>query len=351
METQYYIYALDTEKGLITAALSCSDERTAKRAYLSARRKMETENCSFSSFHFNYCVVNAICTIKYQKFNGWNVEAGFERSDFEDAETVTKDNIPKFEKKYSYHDSNDWECYPADILFMRHVQSALSAIFLGFDPQDILSEEEVPPAEKQIPPWKRITAANVDSDTDASPVPTIAASGQGNPVSGMTAAEEAYQASIEWTDAPAEVNVNNPKEISDPIVEAVDKLTEHLVKVFPIDGSNESLRVEHVPESATKSKNQTLTPPQPKMDLEKIVAGIYETRPETKSYDSARFLAYLSDWAREQGVELNITDSSRIRKLQVWKDNKRFRESGSTRYGYNSENIKAVYDPDFDDEQ
>jgi hypothetical protein len=239
METQYYVYALDTEKGLITAALSCPDERTAKRAYLSARRKMETGNCFASHFHFNYSIVNAVCSIKYQKFNGWNVEEGFERSDFEDAESVTKDNIPKFEKKYRYHDSKNWECYPADILFMRHVQSALSAIFLGFDPQDI-------PAEEQMPSWETVPATNVDTDTDAPPVLTIAASGQGSPKSGMTAAEEAYQASIEWTDDPAEVNVNNPKEISDPIVAAIEKQTAVLEKAY-FGKESGTLTQEHYP--------------------------------------------------------------------------------------------------------
>ena len=95
-------------------------------------------------------------------------------------------------------------------------------------------------------------------------------------------------------------------------------------------------------------KDKTLKPPKPKINLETVIAGIYETRPETKTWDSARLLAYLKDWAREHGVTINVTHS-RIRQLKIWESNRIHRESGKIRYGYNSEDIATVDDPDFDD--
>lgn len=54
----------------------------------------------------------------------------------------------------------------------------------------------------------------------------IAASGRGNPQSAV----DTTQNTIEWADAPANVNIENPKEISDPFVKAIEKQTKEIQK-------------------------------------------------------------------------------------------------------------------------
>lgn len=69
--------------------------------------------------------------------------------------------------------------------------------------------------EKMFDNAKKVVSAYIESVSIASeeyiadsPRMTQAASGRGNPKSGMTAAEKAYQAPIEWQDEPANVNLN-----------------------------------------------------------------------------------------------------------------------------------------------
>jgi hypothetical protein len=104
-------------------------------------------------------------------------------------------------------------------------------------------------------------------------------------------------------------------------------------------------------EPAGTPKNQTLKPPRQKHDWETIIKGLYERDPKLKQYESPQLLLFLKDWARQQGVEIKLSDG-RIRQLKIWKENAIHRESGSTRHGYNDANsdIYAVEDeePDFD---
>jgi len=74
------------------------------------------------------------------------------------------------------------------------------------------------------------------------------------------------------------------------------------------------------------------------IDYEKIVSAIYTEFPETKVFSSQRLLLYLKDFGRQQGIEIDITDS-RIRQLKAWKEQAPHRESGSLRYGYNLDNM------------
>lgn len=53
---KYYVYAFDIKKRLITAALSCPDEKTAKEIYSTVSRKMEVEYGT-KGFHFRYARV------------------------------------------------------------------------------------------------------------------------------------------------------------------------------------------------------------------------------------------------------------------------------------------------------
>ena len=76
--------------------------------------------------------------------------------------------------------------------------------------------------------------------------------------------------------------------------------------------------------------------------LEKIVSSIYEACPETRGFNSPRLLAYIKDFARRQGIAIDVCDS-RIRHLKAWKERRVDRESGNTRYGYNPDNFSDKY--------
>jgi len=126
-----------------------------------------------------------------------------------------------------------------------------------------------------------------------------------------------------------------------PLIEILKEQTEILRERLPLPTTIET---ETTPANFKKSEltvtpaGQTLKPPKPKINLETVIAGIYETRPETKTWGSVRLLAYLKDWAREQGVTIDVTDS-RIRQLKIWEANRIHRESGKTRFGYNSDDF------------
>jgi hypothetical protein len=64
------------------------------------------------------------------------------------------------------------------------------------------------------------------SDVTDYPFMIQAANGRGVPKSAV----EACQESIEWAEEPANVNIENPKGISDPIVKAIDKQTKEIQK-------------------------------------------------------------------------------------------------------------------------
>ena len=131
--TQYYIYAFDIKKGHITAALSCPDEKTAKRAYLIASRKTDMEHGT-QGFSFGYTCIDprtdnisvdlldaGTVSIEYLLPPRGNQKRGRFTSkvckidDFIEAETETKELL------HNIH------CHLRDIQFMRYVESAMSS--------------------------------------------------------------------------------------------------------------------------------------------------------------------------------------------------------------------------------
>jgi hypothetical protein len=142
-------------------------------------------------------------------------------------------------------------------------------------------------------------------------------------------------------------------QLQEPMMEKIDnkidKLQDRLDKldkILPVVSADNPNSVPKNDTAETKSAaegkpNKTLEPPKTTMDWEVLVAGIFQEYPETKTFTSARLLLYIKDWARQQGVVIKLSDS-RIRKLEVWKKNARHRQSGSTRYGHNSDDIASV---------
>ena len=88
---------------------------------------------------------------------------------------------------------------------------------------------------------------------------------------------------------------------------------------------------EDTPVAIDKVSAKTLNIPTQKIDIDKVVRGIFDRYPETKTFSSSRLLRYLKDFAREQGIEITITEG-RIRQLPVWKENSIHRKSGTTQY-------------------
>ena len=128
---KYYVYALDTTDGQITAALSCPDEKTAKQAYQVAKRKFEAEHGGTNSFHFGFASIDSHVSIGYiippqgGYRNGWHTSGRFDTDDFEFATRQTRKNLSKNREGL-------------DLLFMRY---ASSVAFLGFDLQTVESAE------------------------------------------------------------------------------------------------------------------------------------------------------------------------------------------------------------------
>jgi len=131
--TQYYIYAFDIKKKHITAALSCPDEKTAKRAYLIASRKMEMEYDT-KGFSFGYACIDSrtdnisvdllgtgAVSIEYMLPARGNQKSGRLTStvckidDFIESEAATKRLL------HNIH------CRLRDIQFMCYVESAMSS--------------------------------------------------------------------------------------------------------------------------------------------------------------------------------------------------------------------------------
>ena len=131
LEMKYYIFALDTTEGLITAALSCPHEQTAKKAYQVAKREFETEHGWTDSFHFGCASVDSQITIDYTMppkggyRNGWHTSARFDAEDFAFAAQQTRKNLSMNREGL-------------DLLFMRY---ASSVAFLGFDPHAVEAAE------------------------------------------------------------------------------------------------------------------------------------------------------------------------------------------------------------------
>ena len=135
-----------------------------------------------------------------------------------------------------------------------------------------------------------------------------------------------------------------------PMIDAINKL--HDATVTASEASNGLLQnlatdfkqhmssVSKNSETTEKPQNKTLEPPKTKLEYEKILAGIYQKYPDTKTLSSEQLLEYLKNWASKKGVQINIS-ASRIRKLEVWKENAPHRQSGKTRYGYNPDHFAS----------
>jgi hypothetical protein len=117
--------------------------------------------------------------------------------------------------------------YPVSIFGKKEAEKWFNDLVLKteqFDDAPYLPENRQEDAIVQTP------TLVAEAKSFVAPSFSIAASGKGNPKSGMTAAEEACQESIEWADDPAEVNVNNPNDINTPIVKAIEKQTKEIQK-------------------------------------------------------------------------------------------------------------------------
>ena len=71
MSEQYYVYAFDITDKMVTAALSCPDEKTAKRAYQHARREMELQHGSVDSIIVGYATLTHGGSIQIEYPAGW----------------------------------------------------------------------------------------------------------------------------------------------------------------------------------------------------------------------------------------------------------------------------------------
>jgi hypothetical protein len=222
METKWYIYTLDLQTGELSSALSCPDESTARWAFQLAGNNLEgTVHGGSPFFDYDYVGIVSHVTIDYKPYKkkGWfnkdekvvYEKSKFDIDDFIIADLQTKKTILGIKGLRSSE-------IRADVMFMWHVDSELQKL------ANVIRLAE-----------KTTSMESVESPVDYShfPVQMQAATGVGVPEIIV-----AYQASIEDSDGSVpNVNLNNPKDISNPVVEAVDRLTEHLVKVFPFDES------------------------------------------------------------------------------------------------------------------
>jgi hypothetical protein len=217
----YFVYAMSIKDKDITAALSFQDKETAMRAYEVALQEM-TKTHSTYGFHFGYTDgieikdddYTDVTRVKidyplssergYQE--GWYTSAFFDNDDFEAAECNTK--IILTEDAMS--DSRQ------DIQFMRYVKLIADDVPIS----DIENHEPT-----TVPPRKKETIASpVESDIADYPHMTQAASGRGVSIPAV----KAFQASIEPANAPGNVNIKNPKSISDPVVKAIENQTKEI---------------------------------------------------------------------------------------------------------------------------
>jgi len=85
-----------------------------------------------------------------------------------------------------------------------------------------------------------------------------------------------------------------------------------------------------------KASAKTLTVPRVKIDYEKVVANLYEARPETILFSSERLLALLK--GLPGGENVTITES-RIRHLKVWTKYRAVRMSGKVQFWENLDDV------------
>ena len=323
---KYYVYALDTENGQITAALSCRDEKTAKQAYQIAKRSFETEYGETSSFHFGFTGVDSSVCIEYSK-RGWQKTESFDVDDFEFAETQTE---KCFSKEKKWHESRYVQ---KDLDFLRYVKNAISKLFLGFDVHEVPAE----PKPEKPPPWKRIrtvTEGTPTSQSDVIDCSQQAASEQGIPhvivAESMKAPTEGAvklppiilaarkketkkeSASTDdtgrttFTDwlkephepTPEEVIVKNHDEISNPLIVVLKEQTEILKERLPLPSAKET-------ESANGSHSPKQRPPRALSELMATDAFIKKIMPLPK-HDNSN-----SKWITSQRAakELGITEA------------------------------------------
>ena len=67
-----------------------------------------------------------------------------------------------------------------------------------------------------------------------------------------------------------------------------------------------------------------------KINLDAVIRFVFDECPEAKTFSSKRLLLYLQDFARKKNIKITIT-ASRIRQLEVWKENDVHRMSGKAK--------------------
>jgi hypothetical protein len=117
--------------------------------------------------------------------------------------------------------------------------------------------------------------------------------------------------------------IGNPLHTSEspdsPLIEILKEQNEILKERLPLPTT----------ETEPAKKQSELKIPGAKIDYEKVITELYESRPETQLFDSSRLLAYLK--GLRGGENVNISDD-RIRQLKVWKKYRAARESGKEQY-------------------
>jgi len=203
MAKAYYVYGLDTNDGRIAAAWRCPNEQAARYVYEDAMRQMDYEQIS-GQFQYGYIGIASIAGIEYKQGDLRKIGV-FEQKDFDFAATLTKKPV-LVAKKY-HRIAND-------------LTDFMSCAGVLLEEMTALDDSSKPGAEPND-----ATGISPEQSTQLTtnyPAIAQAASGQGNPISAV----EAYQESIEWADAPAEVIVKNEEPIAVRDIAVVEALAE-----------------------------------------------------------------------------------------------------------------------------
>jgi len=352
MSEQYYVYAFNISDEMVTAALSCPDEKTAKRAYQHARREMELKHGSVDTIIAGYATIAHGQAVQIEYPAGWYAKENrywmeyqmVEADDFQFAESQTIKNI-------AHKGCDQW-----DIVFMRYVQSALTELFLGFAPDEVeaSADFEATNYSRQIQAEHNVF---IEPDAVGSPPIFIAASAE-KKKSALELYNEGRQpyepdsVVIEEIDTDA---LDGLKEaICNPVVAAIGELTAIMKEPKPFyqvhcpkDATFEpAVDADTIPTliAALRRKNN--------IDHDTIIRGIFEQFPETRTFTASRLLLYYKDFARKHGVEITIGES-RIKQLTVWKENAYHRQSSKAQYREEmgdavDENAVDVNDIDYD---
>jgi hypothetical protein len=271
----FYICALDPKSERLYDALSCPDELTAEGVYRFACRALKeydflTRPHRHSVNRLMFCLVSVArsgrISIPPEKdwfwwcrgyWRGWyeskdlygkaRTDLIFDREEFERADSITREVLRMKE-------SIGAQYLEPGMFVMRKVYLA------------------------QQPAAKIKPMESVKLSVDCSPLFFGAANGNGML---KTAIEVAYAESIELANEPANVVVNNPKDISDPVVEILKEQNEILKERLPLPIQSATLSTTPISnvadsESAGKTKPKSRAKRTCDSDLRKAAKLVYD---------------------------------------------------------------------------